>query len=326
MNNPLIAEVAADVLGSASPEPADEALPALWSTVVELDWPLVSIDEDSAGAGGTLDDLLTLISAVAESGISLPLAEAAVARWALVDSGHDPAGLVVPASADAEGALHDVPWARHAQHLVVWREQREPLLVDLAESRIERSTNLAGEPRDTVVLPESGGVALPQAPSRPEMLARAALLNAAGIVGAARGAHEITRTHVTQRHQFGRPLIAVKSVASALATMRTDLVSAEAALGRAREAHERDDAETLLAGTATAKIRAARAATSIARNAHQLHGAMGVTQEHSLHHVTRKLWAWRDEHGSERSWAIWLGREARALGEDALWTDLTAGV
>jgi acyl-CoA dehydrogenase len=42
--------------------------------------------------------------------------------------------------------------------------------------------------------------------------------------------------------------------------------------------------------------------------------------------VTRRLWAWRDEHGSERSWARWLGSTAERSGEHAVWDVLTSRV
>ena len=62
-------------------------------------------------------------------------------------------------------------------------------------------------------------------------------------------------------------------------------------------------------------------ATSIA---HQVHGAIGFTYEHSLHFATRRLWAWRSEFGSDAFWAEELGGAALARGADALWPDLTA--
>ena len=34
--------------------------------------------------------------------------------------------------------------------------------------------------------------------------------------------------------------------------------------------------------------------------AHQVHGAMGFTREHSLNYRTRRLWCWREEYGNER--------------------------
>jgi acyl-CoA dehydrogenase len=52
---------------------------------------------------------------------------------------------------------------------------------------------------------------------------------------------------------------------------------------------------------------------------------MGYTQEHNLHHSTRRLWAWRDEFGNESYWQRRLGSEVVAAGADALWPRL-AGV
>lgn len=58
--------------------------------------------------------------------------------------------------------------------------------------------------------------------------------------------------------------------------------------------------------------------------AHQLHGAMGFTQEHALHRSSRRLWAWRDEFGDEAEWAAWVERIAVQLGSAGLWPFLTA--
>jgi acyl-CoA dehydrogenase len=58
--------------------------------------------------------------------------------------------------------------------------------------------------------------------------------------------------------------------------------------------------------------------------AHQVHGAIGFTYEHSLHFWTRRLWSWRAEFGSESRWAAELGRAVVGRGADALWSDLTA--
>jgi acyl-CoA dehydrogenase len=54
------------------------------------------------------------------------------------------------------------------------------------------------------------------------------------------------------------------------------------------------------------------------RAAHQAHGAMGVTREYPLHHLTRRLWAWRHEHGGGREWRIALGADVLAVGADGL--------
>jgi alkylation response protein AidB-like acyl-CoA dehydrogenase len=73
-----------------------------------------------------------------------------------------------------------------------------------------------------------------------------------------------------------------------------------------------------------AKIRTGEAAALVCRTAHQVHGAVGFTREHRLHRLSRRAWAWRDEHGSEEEWAAWLGSETAGKGAAALWPDLTS--
>ncbi len=70
---------------------------------------------------------------------------------------------------------------------------------------------------------------------------------------------------------------------------------------------------------AAAKIRVGESVATVAEIAQQVHGAMGYTHEHQLHHFTRRLWSWRDEYGSEQHWQKVLGRHLAALGADDLW-------
>ena len=76
---------------------------------------------------------------------------------------------------------------------------------------------------------------------------------------------------------------------------------------------------------AVAKVRVGEAASNGAAIAHQVHGAMGFTYEHSLHHATRRLWAWREEFGNETLWAGRLGRLITEHGADELWPFITQG-
>ena len=54
---------------------------------------------------------------------------------------------------------------------------------------------------------------------------------------------------------------------------------------------------------AAAKAAASEAATIAARASHQAHGAIGMTKEYELGQLSRRLWSWRDEFGSERYWS-----------------------
>jgi acyl-CoA dehydrogenase len=53
-------------------------------------------------------------------------------------------------------------------------------------------------------------------------------------------------------------------------------------------------------------------------------GAIGFTQEHTLHRFTRRLWGWRDDFGNESYWAVKLGNLVAAKGADGLWPMLAA--
>ncbi|MGH7415530.1 MAG: acyl-CoA dehydrogenase family protein, partial [Candidatus Rokuibacteriota bacterium] len=70
--------------------------------------------------------------------------------------------------------------------------------------------------------------------------------------------------------------------------------------------------------------RTGEAASLGAGIAHQAHGAIGFTYEHSLHFVTRRLWSWRAEFGAENHWSVALGREVATRGAEALWPHMTS--
>ena len=81
--------------------------------------------------------------------------------------------------------------------------------------------------------------------------------------------------------------------------------------------------EVVFLEVASAKIRVGEAAGEGAGIAHQVHGAIGYSAEHALHRFTQRLWAWRDDFGSESAWALELGKRVAAKGADALWPMLS---
>ncbi len=125
------------------------------------------------------------------------------------------------------------------------------------------------------------------------------------------------------RSQFGRPIAKFQAVQHNLATLAGEVAAAGAAADLAAEACAGQ--EIGIADVAIAKVRAGEAAGAGAAIAHQVHGAMGFTYEHSLHHATRRLWAWREEFGNEAVWAQRLGRMVAAAGADQLWPFITQG-
>jgi acyl-CoA dehydrogenase len=142
------------------------------------------------------------------------------------------------------------------------------------------------------------------------------LLRSAQISGAMRRALAMSLEHARTRQQFGRPIAKFQAVQHMLADAAGHVAITAALVDNAAEAWGRED---FVLRAALAKARAGAAAGPVAAIAHQVHAAMGFTQAHDLHFFTRRLWAWRDEFGSDAHWQGWLGRRVCAAGGAALW-------
>jgi acyl-CoA dehydrogenase len=131
-----------------------------------------------------------------------------------------------------------------------------------------------------------------------------------------------TVQYAGERVQFGRPLGKFQAIQMELAQMAGESTSTAALVDAAVQALDRGEATVVLAAAA-AKVRAGEAVERVAKLAHQVHGAIGFTQEHRLHHLTRRCWSWRDEAGNELVWSRALGGGLVAGGGDDLWPALT---
>lgn len=329
---------------------ASVSSPDAWSDVTTLGWHRIGLGPHVGGDGGGVSDVLAVVQALAAWSVSTPLIEHHLAAWALGEAGrgaitHDDAlTLMVPpppldrtlpaVSVDrptrrVNGTLPRVPWARKADRLALYvhHEGRDALaVVDVADPSvtIEHGENLAGEPRDTVHLDGTAVTAdwlLPQPPTRAAVQLRAGLLTSAAIAGAIGRVHELAVGHARTREQFGRPLARLSPVATHLAEIGCERRLVEAALERARHAHERR--LDRLIHTATARVVSTQAAGSVAERGHQVLGAIGITQEHPLHLSSLRLLSWRDEWGGQHQWARALGRYAVEFGPSEIWAVLT---
>lgn len=325
----------ADRLAKDHPESTRGELPASWTALMELGLVLVGTPEVRGGAGGSFVDVATVVDGLARHGIGGPLATASLANWAASLGGIpcEPDALWTVACTDdvrvadgrMNGTLSAVPWARHAQGLVV-AGAHQSWFVDLREPgvAITEFEDIAGDPRDGVDLFAAPVSPLAGAPARAQVEVRQALLATHALHGALEGAYQLTRTYVATREQFGKPLVKIPAVATKLALIRTALLELEAAMSRADSLYDAapDSFETSAAVVA-ARVLAGRAAGMAARTAHQLHGAMGVTLEYPLHHLTTRLWAWRDGERATAEWSRQLGQLVLDVEELELWDELT---
>ena len=52
---------------------------------------------------------------------------------------------------------------------------------------------------------------------------------------------------------------------------------------------------------------------------HQVHGAIGFTYEHVLNFATRRMWVWREDHGTASWWARRIGSQVVKAGAQSFW-------
>jgi alkylation response protein AidB-like acyl-CoA dehydrogenase len=148
-----------------------------------------------------------------------------------------------------------------------------------------------------------------------------ALFRAAQMAGALEAALELAVTYANDRVQFGRPIGKFQAIQQQLAIAAEQVAAAGVAVAAAASSIRDGDIEF---AAAAAKLRVGEAAGKVCDIVHQVHGAIGFTHEHRLHHLTRRLWSWRDEFGVESQWALDLGRLMIAEGADGLWPFLAA--
>lgn len=338
-----VGRMLAERCGPTAVAEAEERWPdELWALVEDAGLPLAPVPEEAGGGGANQADALAVARLAAASALPLPLGETGL----LAGHALSQAGLAVPpgpltaawggvsAQRDGDavqlsGTVGRVPWGAQAARVAVLAEGPDGLVVCAVDPQAcspQRRVNLAGEPRDTLVfdgvLVGLGDHAAAPAGLTAEVLEqRGALLRAAQMAGALTAASQLSVTFAGEREQFGRPISAFQAVGSLLALLAAEAAAAVAAVDAAL-ASLADDGDVGDA-VAAAKVRVGQAAGAGAEMAHQIHGAIGSTREHRLHHLTRRLWSWRDEYGSEVVWAQRLGRSALMAGGGGVWPLIT---
>jgi acyl-CoA dehydrogenase len=331
---------------SPSERQAAEALgwmPELWDTLAAGGLTSIGVAESSGGVGGGLADAVALLRVAGQHAVALPLAESggvlggwlvAAASLQLPDG---PMSVAIPRRDDelqirngrVHGRLNRVPWGGQVAAVAALADSDQGLSAVLLEvgraSVASTGFNLAGEPRACLTF--DGAAVDPQRMARvpegvrDELLLRGALSRALLISGALESIADLTVRYGGERQQFGRPIGRFQAVAQRIAQLSCET---EAAALAAKVAATRFEESGTGAGfeVAAAKITAARAAAAVSSHAHQIHGAIGMSQEYPLHQYTRRVLTWSQEWGAARYWAVRLGREVCDAGAERLWPRL----
>lgn len=347
----LVEQTAADLLHSVrSNTTGDTATECAvgWKLFVDHEMSRVSVTQPS-GAGESLQFLGALLKATGRSGFSLPLidthggATLIAAAEPASSSARVDLGSACAVALDSRLLCGSVPRPRRlsvvhpglADTVVTAVPDADSVRVDVwrwSDLDLEIGFNVAGEPI-SILEPEnlppsswSGTVSLDVArgAALTDLLGRSLM-----IVGAAERALEQTLAYVGERQQFGRALAAFQSVQHTVAQMASLVtaasISAEAALAlldrRTSDGTTSDVDDDLVVAVLASRIQCSRTAAFVARAAHQLHGAIGFTEEHSLRYATTRLTAWRSYGPTETEVATELGGLAYSASE--LWPLVT---
>jgi len=316
---------------------------AAWHAVEEAGLPRALVPEEAGGFGMPPAEALAILRMAGRHAVPLPLAETMAASWLLAGAGLDlPDGPLTLAPVTKgetlalarhgagwhlAGTATRIPWGRDAKSVAVLAlHQGTPMVARLGPDgfAVTPGTNIAREPRDTLtidaLLPADAVAPAASGVDATAVRALGAAMRSLQMAGAMAALLDMTTQYALDRTQFGKPIGKFQAIQHNLAIIGAHQAAAgAAALGAAEAVGE----GLAMFPIAVGKIRTGEAAGLCAGLAHQIHGAIGFTREHSLHYLTKRLLSWRNEFGSEVEWSILLGRHLAAAGPDRLWPEIT---
>ncbi|HEY5378935.1 MAG TPA: acyl-CoA dehydrogenase family protein [Pseudolabrys sp.] len=342
----IVAATAARIFADlADPQTVNKARDAewkapLWRAISDAGLAHAWVPESLGGAGASLAEGFEVIAAAGRIALPVPVVETLLAGWLLAQAELKPpdgAMTVAPArprdkltlnpDGSISGRASGVPFAAECGHIAVLAASDAGMtiaLVKSADCRVGEGFNLAGEPSNTVTFERAVPVHSAPAPdgfAARSLLAMGAVVRGVQAAGAMQTLLALSVEYANERVAFERKIGKFQAVQQNLARLAGETAAALAASGSAADTVEyasRFD-DTLLLEAASAKIRCGEASAEASAIAHQVHGAIGFTNEHVLHRFTLRLLSWRDDFGHESYWAATLGAMVAQRGGDTFW-------
>ncbi|TPG53766.1 acyl-CoA dehydrogenase [Roseomonas nepalensis] len=294
--------------------------PAVWRSMGAMGWIGLRLPEEAGGAGLGMAEACALLEELGRALVPEPLVAGALSARLLAAGGDTallPALLAgeslvltawqqsadsLEAPGDREGARLFIPMAAAAQaFLLPVREGGALALYAVEGVRPEtRRTQDGGHVGS--LLPDLAA-ARRVAPNVGEAMAlaldEAALGTAAYLLGLMERCFAMTLDYLRQRQQFGKPLGSFQALQHRAADLKIQLVLTRASVeGAAAELDAGATGDARRALVSRAKARAAEAAMRVTREAVQLHGAIGYTDEYDIGLFLRKAMVIANAFGS----------------------------
>lgn len=305
----------------------------LWNALAETGLTVAGLPEASGGAGGELEDSLMVIREAARYAAPIPLAEHFVAGM-LIAGQNGKVGNEILTVATGEFTVNDAgkvtgsgeaPFARWADRVVFVADASgtsKLCVISTSDVSIQEDSSVAGEPRDMITVettPDANAVMTTDDDTGEKLHLMMAGVRALQMAGALESVLELSVQYAMERNQFGRPISKFQAIQQQLAILAGEVAASTMAGHAVIAAFKNLDEVDIAIG----KARIGEAVSAGTDIAHQVHGAMGYTMEHTLNHRTRRLWNWREEFGNERDWQIVIGQAFVTAGADNVWQSIT---
>lgn len=291
----------------------------LWQELADLGWMGLALPEAHGGLGQGFLELCLLIEELGRHQTPLPFVGNVCAALAIARHGSDAqktqflgrlaageeimacgGGALATLAKDGgyvlDGEMMFVPYAHVADHFLVSAQKAgagEPIvcIVDGADAVSEPLETIRPDHEHRVRLDALGvgreqviGLAQGTAVAQ-DMERHATAAACAEMVGGAQRVLDLALGYVREREQFGRPVGSFQAVQHHLANMATDILGARLiayeAIWHLSAGHE------ALEEVAAAKAWVSEAYRRVCAVGHQVHGAIGFTEEYPLHHYLR---------------------------------------
>jgi alkylation response protein AidB-like acyl-CoA dehydrogenase len=316
--------------------------PPSWRAIAELGWPGLLIPPELGGSGGSQLDVVLLVEEMARAATPGPFVPSAVvATSLLLRAGTlDQQKRYLPAMAAGDrivavGVLDDGSLTLDARGRLLGRtlfveaaDVADALILaartgpDVALVLVPSDrAGVARSPLDTIGVEKVFEISLDGVAVGAEdrlaggrdglaaALAAGALARTAEMVGAAQRVLELAVEHAKTRVQGGRPIGSYQAIQHACADLVRDVDVSRGLLYSA--AWTLDSGGTAATDVAMAKAYAGEACLSVARRGHQIFGAIGYCDEHSLHRLHKRILAAGLDCGDA---SLHLETVARAIG------------